>query len=101
MTPILLGILIAATLFGALMWCGYRAYETKGLAQYANLATVLLTIFAMAALSFESETASRAMGAQLCITSLVAMWSDKGWSRLLPLALSAFGAVLTLGIPFA
>jgi len=101
MIPILLGILIAATLFGALLWCGYRAYEAVGYARYANLATVLLVIFAMAMLSFNAELASRATGAQLCIAALVAMWADKGWSRLLPFSLSVFGAVLALGLPFS
>ena len=101
MTTLLLGIFLAALLFAALLWAGYRAYITRGRAQMLNLATIVLPILLMALIPSQSSLGGRAIGAMLAISALAATYYDESWSRLLPLTLAALGAFAAIGGPFA
>lgn len=101
MIPLLLGIFIAATLFGALLWAGYQASITQGRQRHLNLATVILTVATMAMITYGLTLPGRTIGAALAGTALFVTTYEIGWSRLLPLTLSALGAFALIGIPFA
>jgi hypothetical protein len=96
---ILLGILIAATLFGSLLWSFTQAFRRSGLLRNAYLALVLLTIGGMATVSWGLNVEMRLVGVGLLIFGAIAVVSERGSSRLLPLVQVLFGLVLLLGLP--
>ncbi len=100
MNTLLLGIFLAATLFGGLLWCGFQAYMSTGRRRLVFLCTALLTILVMALITYQLELLGRAFGALLALSALGATYFDRGWARLLPLTLAALGAFAALGAPF-
>lgn len=100
MTPLLLGIFIAAVIFAAVLYGGYQAVATTGFSRFAHLGSILATIGVMAGISYQSPGATSAAGALLAVAALAATYHTSGWSRLLPLTLCAFGAVAVMGMPF-
>ncbi len=101
MTPLLLGIFLAALLFGALLWSAYSAYMSTGPAKWANLLTAILTIALMTTITYSWEWPGRLTGGTLTLTALTALFFDKKWSRLLPLTLATLGVFAAMGVPFS
>ena len=101
MTPLLLGISIAALLFGSLLWAGYCAYDSSGWKQRANLSCVVLTILVMATITYGYALPGQILGALLVVSGLAATFYDTRWSRLLPFTLVTLGVFALSGIPFS
>ncbi len=101
MTNLLLGIFIAATVFGGLLWAGYRAYLTSGTTRLINLVVAVLTILLMAMITWQMGVPGRLIGGALAVFALIACAFERGFSRFLPLSLSALGTFAALGAPFA
>lgn len=101
MIPLFAGILIAALLFSALLTCAYLAAVTQGRRRWMNIATIALTIAAMAAISNALVVVSQAVGVALLVASTTVVIMTPGWNRLLPMALVAFAIVLIARLPFA
>ena len=98
---LLIGILLAAAVFAAFIWSGYRAFYTTGWLRRAHAALALLTLAGFAALSLLWPLAAAASGAGLVAAGLVALVLERGWAQLLVLVQIAFGGLLISGLPLA
>jgi len=88
-------------LFSAVCFGGYRAYLTTGYTRVVNILLALLTILLMAMITWQMGGAGPVVGGGLALVALVACALERGFSRFLPLTLSALGAFAALGAPFA
>jgi len=101
MFELLAGIALAAFLFSAFLWSIYRSVMTKGRARQVNIFLGIFTLLGLIAISNTWQILALSAGVPLAILSLVAIWYDKGWSKLLPLVQLLFGIALILGLPWA
>ena len=103
MNPFLLlpGILVALVLFGAGLWSLAEAVRRTGFARIIHLATVASLMATMVTLSAGTPIVAQIAGGFVLASGLATTWISSGWARLLPLALSAFGATVLWGLPFA
>lgn len=100
MIPLLVGVLVAAGCFAAALWSLAQCFRTSGSHQIAHVAVSLGVVAGMAAISWGLSLVGAAIGALLLMAALRAIWSDPGWSRILPGFAAIFGAVLLIGLPF-
>lgn len=97
---ILAGILIAATLFGSVLWSFAQAFQRSGWLRNVYLMLALLTVGGMATVSWGLNIEMRLAGAGLIAFGGLATFAERGSSRLLPMIQFLFGLVLLLGLPF-
>ena len=100
MTALLLGIFVAAIIFGSLLWCAYQAYMNGGLSRVLHLGAVLFTIAVMATITYQTPPPGKISGLILAAFSLGSVAYNSGWARLLPLTLAALGIFCAIGGPF-
>ena len=97
--PLLVGILLAATLFASVLWSLAQAFQRRGRLRNYHLALALLTIGGMATVSWALDVEMRLVGIGLLVFGALAVWAERGTSRLLPLIQLLFGLALLLGLP--
>ncbi len=100
MAELLGGIALAAFVFAALLWSIYRAVVTEGRMRVVAILLSLTTLFGMATLSWLWVVPAQITGAALIVLGLMAIWTDPGWSKLLPFVQAIFGVVLIVGLPW-
>lgn len=98
---LLLGIALAATVFAAVLWCGYWAIIGRGARRWANAATAVCTIAGMATISLGAPGPAVIVGAGVLVASVASLVTAAGATRLFPIATAVFGGILMAGIPFA
>ncbi|MEO0999790.1 MAG: hypothetical protein AAFW69_04145 [Pseudomonadota bacterium] len=98
---LLAGIVVAAGVFGATLFSLAQAVMQRGRLRWAHIALVVLGIAGMGTVSLIWPAAAVGVGAALIAAGAVAVWSEKRWSKLLPIFQAVFGLALVLGIPFA
>lgn len=99
MVELLGGIALAAFVFAALLWSIYRAVVTNGRKRVVAVLLSLTTLFGMMALTWLWVIPAQIAGGALIVLGLAAIWTDPGWSKLLPLVQAVFGVVLIVGLP--
>ncbi|MCY4179662.1 MAG: hypothetical protein OXC60_10525 [Litoreibacter sp.] len=84
MVPLLIGIVLAACVFAALLWSIYRTVQTKGNLRlnYALLSISTLTI--AAGITYDLLGLMVSAGVTCMGTAIIAIVKDPGWSKLLP-----------------
>jgi len=97
---LLTGILGAALLFSATLWCFAQVFMAQGHARIACGICAALIIACMGTISLESPVLGLVSGIALIAAGLAAAYLTKGFARLFPLSASGFGLILALGIPF-
>ena len=97
---LLLGIALAATVFAAVLWCGYWAVIGRGARRWANAATAVCTVAGMATISMGAPGLAVIVGAGLLVSSVASLVTAAGATRLFPIATGVFGGILMAGIPF-
>ncbi len=101
MIQFLAGVIMAAAVFGGLLFSLFRAVATKNTkARLAHIAVILSLIAAMIVLTNLWDRAAPIAGGALVIASLAAMWFDRGITRVFLLFTAAFGVAIALGLPF-
>ncbi len=100
MIEVLGGVALAAFLFSALLWSIYRAVVTSGFRRQVAIFLSLNTVFGMIALTMLWQIPAQVAGGGLIALGLIAVWTDPGWSKLLPFIQVLFGAVLIVGLPW-
>ena len=98
---LMVGAVIAASLFASTLWSAQRSFATTGRTRVAHIILAALVIAAMATLSLELPLLSRIAGILLILAALQTGWRDARWSKLLALPPIIFGAVLAAGLPFS
>lgn len=100
MLEIMGGIALSAFLFAALLWSIYRAAVTSGKLRINATFLTIYTLLGMVALTYSWVVMAQVTGVLIIITALVAIWTDPGWSKLLPVVQALFGVVLIVGLPW-
>jgi len=97
---LLIGILVAAGIFAAVLFSAAQIYRNEGRLRLAHAAVLALTLGAMACLSLGWWGAAQAVGAPLAAAALAALVLEQGWNRLLPAFQLVFGVALLARLPF-
>jgi len=84
MIPLLIGIVLAACLFAALLWSVYRAVTQTGFVRTANVLLAVSTLIVVSAVTWEMHAMLLSGGVTCALTALIAIWQDRRWSKLLP-----------------
>lgn len=101
MVELLIGVVLAAFLFAALMWSIYRAVTSSGRARLNATLLSLTTILGMGTVTYSWVDLAMASGSGLVVFGLIAVLKDPGWGKLLPLVQAGFGVALIMGLPWA
>ena len=86
MAPLLIGIVLAACVFAALLWSIYRTVQTKGNLRINYALLSISTIVIALGITYDWLGVLVSAGVTCIGTSLIAIYQDKGWSKLLPFA---------------
>jgi hypothetical protein len=95
------GVVLAALVFAALVWSGWRAASGAGWARRGHGAVAVLILSGAVALTWEWPAAAQAAGAGLVVAGLLALWHERGWARALVAVAIGFGALLASGLLLA
>lgn len=93
-------VLIAALLFGACLWSAAQAIRRAGTLRAAHAAALALTLAGIASISWNLAAPAQILGMLLGAASLIAIWTENGWSRLIPAPQFVLALVLIFRIPF-
>lgn len=93
---LLIGIVIAAAVFAALLWSIYRLVTVKGRLRVNYAILALSTLLVVAAVTWNFAALSMTAGLTCAASGLIAMWADKGWNKLLPFVQVLLG-LLSMG----
>ncbi len=96
MFPLLIGIVLAALVFAAMLWSVYRAVTTQGRLRLTYVILVLSTILIMAAITWNLAAVSLCAGLTGTVSGAIAVVADKRWNKLLPLIQVVLG-LLSIG----
>ncbi len=102
MAALLIGIVIAAAVFAALLWSLYRCFMTTGKLRVSYGVLTISTLLVVAGITWNLAGVTFAASGSLIFTAIVGVWADTRWSKLLPLVqlvlgvLAFFAAVDTL-----
>ncbi len=83
--PLLIGIVLAALVFAALLWSIYRAVITTRRARLGYAVLAISTLLVALAVTFNLAGLLLTAGFTCVGAALFGIMSDKGWSKLLPL----------------
>lgn len=95
------GVLIGGGVFAATLFSAAQVLHQNSRLRYAHIASVVITVGAMAALSLEAAFASQILGFLLIIPALRAFWLELRWNKVLPIFQVLFGGALLAALPFA
>ncbi|MEM6407313.1 MAG: hypothetical protein AAF700_02730 [Pseudomonadota bacterium] len=84
MVPLLIGIVLAACVFAALLWSVYRMVQTKGNLRLNYALLSVSTIVIALGITYDWLGVLVSAGVTAVGAALVAMYKDPGWSKLLP-----------------
>lgn len=95
MTPLLIGIVLAACLFAALLWSVYRAVTQTGMPRVVQAFLALSTLIVVAAVTWDFHAMMVSGGITCSVTAALAIWYETRWSKLLPLIQLLMGLAAT------
>lgn len=96
----LLGALLAVSLFFSLLWSLYKSASRPGKARAVHLACAALTVSGIALIDQGLVLAGFWSGMLLAVFAALALFLERRWSRLFPLAQLCLSAALVAGLPF-
>lgn len=85
MIPLLIGIVLAACLFAALLWSVYRAVTQTGLHRLVQGFLAISTLIVVAAVTWDFHAMLVSGGITCAVMAAIAIWYEPRWSKLLPL----------------
>jgi cytochrome bd-type quinol oxidase subunit 1 len=85
MIPALIGIVLAACLFAALLWSIYRAVTLTGTPRVVHAFLAISTIIVVCAVTWDFHAMMLSGGITCAVTAFIALWQERRWSKLLPL----------------
>lgn len=91
---LLAGIVLAAFLFAAFLWSFYRAFVTQGYLRINAIVLSLATIVGMLGLTYGVPFLLLIAAPGCLLFSMAQVWTDPGWSKLLPCVQFVFGLIL-------
>jgi hypothetical protein len=91
--------LFSIAVFVATLWSAAQSLRTAGLGQKAHMGCTLLATAGLIAFGFEAQSATRAIGLMLLAVALIAVYEDKGWTKIFPAMHLFFGALLLADLP--
>lgn len=97
---ILVGIMIAAMVFSALMWSVYRSFTAKGRMRMTAILLALSTLAGMATISLNAPNLAVFAGGACLGFGAVGIWTESRWSKLLPFSQTLFGLALIARLPW-
>lgn len=93
MFAILIGIVIAACIFAALLWSIYRAVVTTGRLRTTYIVLALSTLMVVSGITWTLNALLLTASVSLIVTAIIAMIYEARWSKLLPLAQLLLGGL--------
>lgn len=94
MFVILIGIVVAALLFSALLWSIYRAVVTTGFLRINATVLSIATLMGMAGMSYGTPFLVMVAAPACLLFGLAQMMTDPGWRKLFPLIQFGLGFFL-------
>ena len=94
MIDILIGIVLAALLFAALLWSIYRTFTAEGNLRLSQMCAAIFTLGGAAAATYNMYSTAMICGVGCLFAGIIAMRFETRWSRLLPLLQAVFGCIL-------
>jgi len=91
MTPLLIGIELAACLFAALLWSLYRAVTQTGMHRTVQAFLAISTLIVVAAVTWDYHAMLVSGGITCTVLAVIALWFEPRWSKLLPLVQLVLG----------
>lgn len=93
MIPLLIGTILAAALFSALLWSIYRAVMTEGFKRINAVCLSLGTLLGMAGITWGVPVLLMIAAPACFLFGLAQTMTDPGWSKLLPLVQTVLGLI--------